>query len=187
MKTFDAFPINRILPLDDRDYLKAVRLFIQQARRRIWICQFHVNVYPMEDPDKTVRNLIKELAEATGRYIDVRILLDRGKGNRSIYLRNQQAQMFISHLGIPYRYFHGDKSSLHAKYLIIDKNISIVGSQNFSYGALCAHKESSVAVFSQDINIRLSQHFEFTWERSEKALSNCQKIKATAFPWSDER
>jgi len=171
MKTFEAFAIDRVLPLDDRDYIKAVRLLIQQARRRIWICQFHVNMYPLEDLGKTVQNLIKELANATERYIDVRILLERGKGNRSIYLRNQQSQMFISHLGIPNRFFHGDKSSLHAKYLIIDKNISIVGSQNFSYGALCTHRESSVAVFSNDMNIRLSQHFEFMWKRSEEALA----------------
>jgi phosphatidylserine/phosphatidylglycerophosphate/cardiolipin synthase-like enzyme len=166
MRSFKAFPIERVIAMNECDYAAVLKHFVRKAIRRIWICQFQINLYPQEDETLAVRELVRDFAGAAKRSIDVRILIDRAQGNWRIHARNAQAQSFIPHLGIPCRYYSGGKRSLHAKYVVIDDVISIVGSQNFSHGALCTHRETGVAILSCPMNTHLRQHFLFVWEQS---------------------
>ncbi len=179
MKIFEAFQIQQVVPLNERDYLPFMHWAIQVALRRIWVCQFHISLYSYDDVELEVRGLIKQLASAAERHIDVRVLIDQAQGNAQLHKINQQACLMLDVLGVNGRTYSGHKASIHAKYMLVDDELAIIGSHNFSHRALCQHREASLAITSPDLTTRLSRHFGYEWYQAGAALQAAAKNGAS--------
>lgn len=166
MNKYDIYPFKEVIPLEDSDFESFLNYAISNASLRIWICMFLINCYPNDDEDLKVRSLLNHLGAKQRENIDVRIISEMAKNNVSIHNSNKLSYMYGKYHGIKFNFYNGSKYSMHSKYIIIDQDLCILGSHNFTHGAFSQHKESSIAIYSEDINKRLSSHFYREWKNS---------------------
>lgn len=178
MNKYDVYSVENLIPLEDENYLLFIRDAIKNSTKRVWVCMFLIDCYPNDDEDLAVRNILKLLAKKKKFNVDVKIITEFSRQTFSIHNSNKLAYLLTKYYGLDCRFYIGNKRSEHSKYLIIDDNLCIIGSHNFTPGALQKHKESSIAVFSKNLNIRLSQHFLSDWESSRKKME--KKVEKTS-------
>jgi cardiolipin synthase len=169
MEIYDAYKIDNLIPLDDEDYEIFLKHAIHNAIKRIWVCMFIIDCYPFDDQNLKVRKLLKLLARKKNSHVDVRVLTDMASNTETIHNSNKLAYMLMKFYGIKCRFYSGEEKSLHSKYVLIDDELCILGSHNSTDGAFSKHRESSVAVISRELNIKLSIHFLREWENSYKS------------------
>jgi phosphatidylserine/phosphatidylglycerophosphate/cardiolipin synthase-like enzyme len=56
---------------------------------------------------------------------------------------------------------------MHSKYLLVDDDVAMVGSGNWSGGGLTANLEATVRVISQPLVRNLRRRFEGDWSRAQ--------------------
>ena len=179
--TYEAYAIQGAIPLEADAYPAFLRVAIRNALKRVWVAQFLVNPYPFYDPAMAVIGMLKELAGCQRRNVDVRLILDKVRGSRNMHNANQLSYLAARKLGIPCHYYSGQRSSMHSKYVVIDDDLLVLGSHNFTDGALAQHAESSVGLFSADLADSLAEDFHRNWSEAEKAFKtketcrDCQK------------
>ena len=99
--------------------------------------------------------LLKDLIRAQERGVDVRVLLDiqENSVNRNLDFANR----LLAH-GIKV-YYDDPKVTLHAKMLLVDDDITVVGSTNWSLNALEQGNEASVLIQSDKVNQVYADYF----------------------------
>ncbi|MFC2061451.1 phospholipase D-like domain-containing protein [Elusimicrobiota bacterium] len=150
---FAAHPAN-VQDISSREYYSAVKEVIDNARQSIAVAMFSISLD--EDNEKSrVYKLCNSLVEAKNRGVDVRIILDQnvnfvhmdkyntweieGK-NRNAYNYFKENDMHV---------FYDDKTKyLHSKVIVVDEEIVITGSTNWSHAALTQNNETSVLIRS---------------------------------------
>lgn len=166
--SFSAYRIEKVLPLRNKEYFDFLNGKVQEARKRVWAAIFIINPTVPSDEFLEIRALLKRLAYARWRNVDVRVLVGTS-GVRDIRVANDTAYAYLKDLGIPVRTFVGKLSkSLHSKYVIIDDAITVVGSHNWTPGAAASgvNNEDSLAVYSDEMNLVLRDEFILNWENS---------------------
>jgi phosphatidylserine/phosphatidylglycerophosphate/cardiolipin synthase-like enzyme len=166
MIEFPVFPINETIQLDDRDYFPFLLGTVRTAKTRFWGSVFIVDT--LSDLELKVRQLLKELAYACWRYVDVRLLIG-DSDIEAISIGNGTSRYYCESLAIPIRaYVAGQgKQSLHSKYAVIDDSLVVIGSHNWSAEAFSANREGSVAVRSEPLVRILAREFEALWQAAE--------------------
>ena len=162
---YNAYHINKILPLFNDVYYEFLLHAIKQANYRIWASIFIVNVMRVEDLELRVRTILKALAVKRKLGLDVRIIIGISDKNPEINLRNEIAINYLTAKGVSVKGYHGSKKSTHSKYVLIDNELSILGSHNWSQYTFVKSNEDSVAIFSYDTNAELSKQFLSSWRR----------------------
>jgi phosphatidylserine/phosphatidylglycerophosphate/cardiolipin synthase-like enzyme len=170
--SFSVYQIKEALPLRNEQYFEFLNGKFQEARKRIWASIFIINPIVEDDVYLAVRTLLKKLAYAKWRNVDIRILVGTSN-NPGIRVANDTAYEYLRNLDIPVRKFIGKyRKSLHSKYVIIDDEIIVVGSHNWTPGAAGKHNEDSIAVCSQELNRLLCDEFISNWQYSEIIVSD---------------
>lgn len=168
---FNDYEIDKVVPLNSVSYYDFLIEHIKKAKKTIKACIFIINPICSEDTDLKVRQLIKELGAAKKRKLDVRII-QSGASTAQIYVANYVAHQYLKLYGINARIFSAKtKDHLHSKYCLIDHNISILGSSNWSPGGFARNNEDNVAIFSKDINIALAKRFESNYKTSKPSFN----------------
>ncbi len=91
---FSAYQIDKALPLHNEQYFEFLNGKFQETRKRIWAAIFIVNPVVKDDGFLAVRSLLKKLAYAKWRNVDVRILV--GTSNvRGIRVANDTAYEYF--------------------------------------------------------------------------------------------
>lgn len=163
MTKFKSFEIKKIVPLIDRDYLGFVHNAIVTSVKRVWVNQFLIDMNPADDQQLEVRNLLDCLINAQRRNVDIRVLIDRIRGSGTMHGCTQLSSMYLNKFRVKCHYYSGKEHSSHSKYIVVDDNLIILGSHNFTENALLKHHESSIALYSRDMNIRLAKYFLREW------------------------
>ena len=165
--SFGAYQIDKAIPLRNEQYFEFLNGTFQEARKRIWAAIFIVNPIVKDDEFLAVRSLLKRLAYAQWRNVDIRILV--GTSNtRGIAVANDTAYEYLKSLDIPVRKFIGKyRKSLHSKYVMIDDELIVVGSHNWTPGGAGVHNEDSIAVYSKELNLVFRDEFISNWQHSE--------------------
>ncbi len=164
---FSAYEIDKVVTLRNEQYFTFLNGMIQKARKRIWAAIFIVNPTVEDDYFLTIRNLLKILTYALWRNVDVRVLIGQSEAF-GISTANETAFSYLHHLGVPVRKFIGQyRRSMHSKYVVIDDELLICGSHNWTPGAANLHEEDSIAVFSEEMNLLLRDEFISHWQYAD--------------------
>ena len=160
---YNSFSIAKVIPLFDLAYYEFLLRAIHQAHYRVWASIFIVNVFRGYDVDQRVRSIVKALSVKKRLGLDMRVILGFSDQNPDIRLTNETSLNYMKSMWIPAKYYHGSKQSTHSKYVLIDDELCIIGSHNWTPSAFGSNKEDSIAVYSRDHNAELSKQFMGSW------------------------
>jgi phosphatidylserine/phosphatidylglycerophosphate/cardiolipin synthase-like enzyme len=156
----------RVIPIPNDKYADHVVNLIRSARQRIWIAMLDARYYETRpeyaDPAKarhggalpSLTNLVLDaLADAARRGVDVRLVIDMGRGGRI----PETKTAFLTRLRDAGGKVYEDPPDVttHAKVLIVDDDFTVVGSTNWSQPALEENNETAALIESRAIN----QHY----------------------------
>jgi len=141
------------------------RTMIASATSSIAIGEFYVAEKPGDAPyiDR-LAPVIDELARAVKRGVSVRFLIDAGFAKKYPGSADR-----LKTLGITVREFDASKSMggiLHAKYLVVDAQLSYLGSANFDWRSLDHIHELGLRIRSARIAATLLSAFDADWAAS---------------------
>ncbi len=144
-----------ILPLSNRGYFPAVHRALQEADKSIHIATFELKYYE-EYPDSLENTIIKDIIEAKKRGVEVKIIVDEySKSNNAFDLLREEGVDII---------YDSKSVTTHAKLVIIDGELVILGSTNFSYYGLEKNNEANVLIESSKIAEYYEEYFSGLWE-----------------------
>jgi phosphatidylserine/phosphatidylglycerophosphate/cardiolipin synthase-like enzyme len=180
---YSAFRIEAVIPLKDRDYYWFVLDLIRSATHRVWVSMFLIDVRRAFDSELDVRSLVLALRDAMWRGVDVRIMV--GHSSTVVQLRemNMVSLTYMRRHRLAVRTRRGVRpGGTHDKYLVVDHSTIVLGSHNWIEECFGATAEDSMAVVSQDLNLRLSQEFLGTWTMKRRPKSATQTGGSTLRP-----
>lgn len=166
---FNLLPAKSVQPANDRLYFLEVHRAISQAKQRVWVAQMSAYYYmirpknvPSDVPTTTTvvpaltNLLLKDLIKARERGLDVKVILDIQK-DRDI--DNMDFANRLIAAGVPV-YFDDPEVTLHAKMVLIDDHLTVIGSTNWTLNALELGHEASVVIDSREVNQVYSAYFQ---------------------------
>ncbi|GAB4181225.1 MAG: hypothetical protein Tsb002_01010 [Wenzhouxiangellaceae bacterium] len=134
--------------LFNSQYPSAVGELIDAAETSIKILMFYI-----VPGSSGVDMLLQKLLDAKARGVQVKVVLDKDQEGDVYNSReiNQAAFEFLDSNGIDVA-FDSEDALLHAKLLVIDDRISVVGSHNWTAGSFYNFEDISVVVNSSAVN-----------------------------------
>lgn len=131
-----------ITVLVGEDYLPAACELIRDSQESIFLKMY------LFAQDSFGEVLARGLVEAHKRGVEVEVILDKsGEGD----YKNEMAYTYLKEAGIKIRYDSSDVLT-HSKLLVVDREIAIVGSQNWNRGSLSLNNEAGVLIRSGKIS-----------------------------------
>lgn len=132
------------------DIVLLYQSLIKLAQKRIIICTAYFN------PDQ---ELIHVLCERASEGIDIQILIPGEHTDQRItkLAAEDVFEDLLTH-GIQISYY--TKTMMHAKVMLIDEELSCIGSANFNHRSMLKDDEINLVLLDNEINTILSQHFE---------------------------
>lgn len=132
------------------EFSKGLIELIESAERSIYIFMFDWRWYK-DDFSCDVSLINQALVRAARRGVRVQALLNYDE------LEEQLNRLSITAKKA------NVKKLLHAKSIVIDEEVLVVGSHNWSKEAMTANVEMSVAVFDPDLSKRVIDYFRSLW------------------------
>lgn len=163
-----ALPAKDVIPMPNRDYVPILHNALKGAKNSIHIAMFTMRYYPGY-PNDANSIIIGDLIAARKRGVDVKIILDASNWNISNTVQNKKMGDSLSRAGIKV-YYDPLNVTTHDKMIIIDGEISIIGSHNWSYYALERNNEVSVLIKSKEVGKVYEQVFKEILDHSTTTL-----------------
>lgn len=147
--------------ISSRDYFPKVKEVIDKAEKSIYMSMFVISLRPAQ-PESVVYELCDALVAAKKRGVSVKVILDQNvdyyDDESIIEGKNTLAYQYLTENGI--EVFYDNKFQYtHSKALVIDEEIVIIGSANWSYSALEKNNESSVLIKSPELAKSILRNF----------------------------
>ena len=137
------------------------RLFegaIAAAATRLWI----TTAYFVPSPE-----LVKALAAAAARGVDVRILTNGSRTNHKFTLHAGRAR-YDDLIAGGVKMFEYQRTVIHVKVITVDGHWATTGSTNLDYRSLVLNDEMNISVVDQDIIATLDEHFSHDLKDSKE-------------------
>ncbi len=150
----------------DSDFAPILRVMLSamyRARKRIYLTT------PYFVPDEAS---LFALTSAALRGVDVRLLVPRKSDNLVVTLATQSWYDDLINAGI--RIYEYTPRMLHTKTLVIDDDLSFIGSANFDYRSFYLNFEVSVLCYEPKANKLLAREFHETLQSSEEVVPGQQ-------------
>jgi cardiolipin synthase len=160
-------PAQDVKTLNNRNYFSELHFALRNATKRIRIVQMEAFYYmvtpkwanaqtkPGEPPSPT-NQIFTDLCDAKKRGLDVQVILDIQSNRRNA---NEDFANRLLARGIDV-YYDSPTTTTHAKMILIDDHITILGSTNWSYPALAVGNETSVLIISKQTNAAYQNYFD---------------------------
>jgi len=161
-----SFKIDELTPLHGPSYRDYLLKSIMSAKKTIYAMIFIVDPRVFQDVNLNVRSIFSALHAAQDKGVEVKVIVGTSD-IEDLQLACYVARQCFGYLGIDVKSYQSTKESLHSKLVIIDDNVSMVGSPNWTEGGLGKHIEDSVGIKSKTINKYLKTRFLKLWESSE--------------------
>jgi len=146
-----------VIPITDRMYFTQVHDILKNSKKSIHMVAFEIKYYPTY-PNSSENMLIRDMIDAKKRGVDVKILLDES-------LKENSAFDYLRKNGIDIKY-DSENVTTHAKIIIVDNKIVILGSTNWSYYSLEKNYEANVVLLSELIADYFEGYFQKVWNIS---------------------
>jgi len=148
-----------ITPINDQEYYKATKTSFAEAKDSIHIVLYGAKHYENpQDGNEWVNDLIAELGEAVARGVEVKVIFDQAWDNIA------ETTIHLKSLGIDVA-FDDKERTTHAKFIVIDGKLVIIGSTNWSYHALQLNHEANVLIRSEELASQYEDYFEAIWNK----------------------
>jgi phosphatidylserine/phosphatidylglycerophosphate/cardiolipin synthase-like enzyme len=152
------FPLSTFYQLVlDTQYFRVAKKLIQEAKHSIRVMMFEMGYYD-EHPNSPSNLLIKELISAKKRGVKVEVILEVREGEDRTTERNRHTGAILSEGGVKVTYDSLSKTT-HAKLMVVDGKLSLLGSTNWTYYALTDNNEASVLIRSTEVAKGLVDYF----------------------------
>lgn len=157
------FPLSFGLPAEDvqlvtdAQYFQVARKIIQEAKHSIQVMMFEMGYYD-QHPNTPSNLLIKELIEARKRGVKVEVILEVREGEDRTTKRNRHTGKILSEGGVEVIYDSFSKTT-HAKLMVVDGQLTLLGSANWTFYALTNNNEASILVRSKEVAKELIDYF----------------------------
>jgi phosphatidylserine/phosphatidylglycerophosphate/cardiolipin synthase-like enzyme len=167
--------LTKIIPIVDREYFLIAKKIIQEAEKSVSISMFVVK------SGIKVDTLIKELKNAANRGVKIRILLeDNIRANQSVI----NSLNGINNIEIK---FDSPQKTTHNKMIIIDENVILIGSTNWTESSLSYANEANVVINNREIAEYFQAYFNYLWKDSSKDISPFKDFKGEIIPIIDRQ
>ncbi len=164
----------KVTPVVDGEYFPIAKKLIQEAEKSISVSMFVVK------GNGKVDTLLKELKNAVNRGIKVRILLeDDIRANHSVI-------DFLKDTDIEVR-FDSPHKTTHNKVVIIDKNLVLIGSTNWTRSSLSYANEANVLIEDGEIAEYFEDYLDRLWMDSSKDIPPFRSFKDGIIPIIDRQ
>jgi len=161
-----ALPAQDVEVITDREYFPIVHQALREASHSIQVMMYTIGHYE-KYPDSPSNTLIKDLIEAKQRGVEVKVILDVSDWNQKVTRRNENTGRILSKNGVDVGY-DPLPINTHAKLVIIDGIITILGSTNWTYYSLDHNNEVSVLIKSKEVTQKLSDYFQKIWRTCQQ-------------------
>jgi competence ComEA-like helix-hairpin-helix protein len=141
-----------IIMLPDEKYFTVLVDFIKKAERSIDMTMFLFKTTASAGNKPAL--LVKELAAARKKGVDVRIVLENSDYDESLNKENRQVAQKLRKSNIQV-FFDSAGQTTHAKMVVIDGRYCFVGSHNLSHSALTRNHEVSLLIDNRDLAAEL--------------------------------
>lgn len=148
---------NQAIPLNDREYFSTLKGLIDSANSSVKIIMYTVNFYPSY-PDSPSNSLINSLGNASERGVGVKIITDETPTEKPVL-------SILREKGVDVKFDSKDVTT-HAKLIIIDSKIVIIGSTNWSYYSIDKNHEANVLIVSESLAGQFEDYFNGIWVES---------------------
>jgi phosphatidylserine/phosphatidylglycerophosphate/cardiolipin synthase-like enzyme len=149
-----------VTPISDRGYFDQAHTILSQARESIHIVSYEVKYYP-GSPNSSENRLIRDLIYARERGVDVRVVADE-------YSQENNAFDLLKANGIEVR-MDGNQTTTHAKLIIVDGRVVLLGSTNLSYFGLEKNNEVDLLVHDDKVGKYFEVYFLNLWDKGYPA------------------
>lgn len=161
--------IEEVQMMANRDFYPILHDLIENAEDEIRIIVYQARTYP-DHPDGVNEKLYQDLFDAVNRGVYVEIILDASNWNRGSTYKNLSLADLLTEGGVIVLWDPPDVTS-HNKMVLIDDDITIIGSTNWSYYALDRNNEISVMVKSKSFYDEVRIYYEDIRKHSTEELS----------------
>jgi cardiolipin synthase len=138
---------------DDRSLYATYLAAFKKARSRLWIT--HAYFAPNEQ-------LLEAMTDAAQRGVDVRLIVPGFTDSRIVLQATRSTYTGLLKDGV--HIFQLEDAFLHAKSVVIDGTVSIIGSANLDMRSFVHNDEANAIIVSRDIGKRMEE----TFRRDEK-------------------
>jgi phosphatidylserine/phosphatidylglycerophosphate/cardiolipin synthase-like enzyme len=152
-----GFPAEDVQLVTDAQYFQVAKKLIQEAKHSIQVMMFEMGYYD-KYPNTPSNLLIKELMNATKRGVKVEVILEVKEGEDRTAKRNRHTGKILSDGGVEVIYDPLFKTT-HAKLMVVDGRLTLLGSTNWTYYALTNNNEASVVIRSQELAKAIMDYF----------------------------
>jgi phosphatidylserine/phosphatidylglycerophosphate/cardiolipin synthase-like enzyme len=144
-----CLPAEDVQLVTDTQYFQVANKMIQEAKHSIQVMMFEMGYYD-QNPNTPSNLLIKELINANKRGVKVEVMLEVREGEDRAAKRNRHTGKILSEGGVAVIYDSLFKTT-HAKLMVVDGKLSLLGSTNWTYYALTNNNEASVLIRSKEV------------------------------------
>lgn len=155
-----AVPADDVVPLVDREYFPVTHKAMLSARKSI-LCAMYMSQLSINHPFGGESLLLRDLISAKNRGVEVRVILEDNPE-----MNNKYAYNFLKEAGVSVAY-DTEGITTHSKFLIIDDELTILGSHNWTFGGMRTNREASVLIKSKEVAKAFRQAFEQIAVREE--------------------
>jgi phosphatidylserine/phosphatidylglycerophosphate/cardiolipin synthase-like enzyme len=152
-----GLPAEDVQLVTDVQYFEVAKKLIHEAKYSIQVMMFEMGYYD-QYPNTPSNLLIKELMNATKRGVKVEVILEVKEGEDRTAKRNRHTGKILSEGGVEVIYDPLSKTT-HAKLMVVDGQLSLLGSTNWTYYALTSNNEASVLIRSQELARAIIYYF----------------------------
>ena len=152
-----GLPAEDVQLVTDVQYFEVAKKLIHEAKYSIQVMMFEMGYYD-KYPNTPSNLLIKELMNATKRGVKVEVILEVKEGEDRTTKRNRHTGKVLSEGGVEVIYDPLSKTT-HAKFMVVDGQLSLLGSTNWTYYALTSNHEASVLIRSQELARAIIDYF----------------------------
>jgi phosphatidylserine/phosphatidylglycerophosphate/cardiolipin synthase-like enzyme len=152
-----GLPAEDVQLVVDAQYFQVAKKMIQEAKSSIQIMMFEMGYYD-KYPNTPSNLLIKGLIDAKKRGVKVEVILEVKEGRDRTTERNRHTGKILSDGGVEVIYDSLFKTT-HAKWMVVDGQLALVGSTNWTYYALTNNNEVSVFIRSKQVAKELVDYF----------------------------
>jgi cardiolipin synthase len=154
------------LDISGKKYYPALKQAIEDAEDSIYMVMFQVSLNPYNKTSQ-VYKLVDELLKAHKRGVNVKVILDQNvdfvnlKSIDKWVAEGKNAWCFkmLKEAGVDV-YYDNLTTYTHAKVIVIDKKIVIMGSANWSENAFNKNIETNVLIRSRELANEILEYFE---------------------------
>ena len=162
-----SLPAEDVQLVTNAQYFQTAQKIIRESKESIYVMMFEMGYYD-DHPNTPSNLLIKELIEAKKRGVKVEVILDVREGEDRTTKRNRHTGKILSQGGVSVIYDPLSKTT-HAKMMIVDGRLALVGSTNWTYYALTDNNEVSVLVKSKEVAQEMIDYFNRVKSTGSKA------------------